>query len=126
MVDGIDMTIHAEVDKSGGAIIKTKRKPDFIWHVSGTNRNHVVMEVKSAVKLRKDQLKKDIETLNEFITKWQYKAGILLVFSDKNTEAIKNDIERKVSWDLINSKIGVYLGLQTGIQSIKRQNQLGG
>jgi hypothetical protein len=119
--DESEIIVHAEMDKCGHQEIRTKRKPDFIWHVPGTNQNYVVMEVKSAIKLKKVQLKKDIETLNEFVGKWHYEVGVLFIYSIENSEEIKNAVKRKVPWELIGPGVTVYLGFPNGIELLRNQ-----
>jgi len=79
------------------------------------------MEVKSAIKLKKVQLKKDIETLNEFVGKWHYEVGVLFIYSIENSEEIKNAVKRKVPWELIGPGVTVYLGFPNGIELLRNQ-----
>ena len=76
--------LNGEVDKGSHfeACVKNK-KPDFIVHKPGFNKNYAVIEVKSVTGLRKDSIKKDCETLHCFLDKLSYERGIFFVFGDK-------------------------------------------
>ena len=78
------LRLNGEVDKGSHSkeCVKNK-KPDFIVHQPGSNeKNYAVIEVKSLKGLRKDSLKKDLETIMCFMTSLTYKRGIFLVYGE--------------------------------------------
>lgn len=103
-------TLHGEIDKRGHEEIcslfnpdpKRCPNPDFVIHVPGTQDNLAVIEVKSSDSLFKS--KDDLEKLQFFIEKIDYKCGIFLVFGD---EASENDINDLV--ECIRIKEGIHI-----------------
>ena len=93
--------LAGEVDKRAHPIIKDNNVPDFIFHVSGNMKyNLVIMEVKSTNGIIRDYegLKRDLEKLYKFITKYCYYRGILLIFGNKgiNSKDRIGDIVNRV------------------------------
>ena len=81
---GFMLRLNGEVDKGNHSeeCVKNK-KPDFIVHQPGSNeKNYAVIEVKSLKGLRKDSLKKDLETIKCFMASLNYKRGIFLVYGE--------------------------------------------
>lgn len=80
----INLRLNGEVDKGNHSekCVKNK-KPDFIVHQPGSNeKNYAVIEVKSLKGLRKNSLKKDLETIKCFMASLNYKRGIFLVYGE--------------------------------------------
>lgn len=78
------LSLHGEIDKRGHRdFVKTDRaNPDFVFHIPGTHaHNTLVMEVKGVIgpKYRR-AIGKDFNTLLSFTSKYQYKAGIFILF----------------------------------------------
>ena len=95
--------LNGEVDKDGHPIIKKAlgaKKPDFIVHVpGGMDKNLVVVEVKSVTRAKKgfSKLKKDLETLEGFLDKANYKNAIMLIYGDvddKLLQKIKEEFKK--------------------------------
>lgn len=95
--------LNGEVDKDGHPIIHEAlgaKKPDFIVHVpGGMDKNLVVVEVKSVTRAKKDfsKLKKDLETLEGFLDKANYKNAIMLIYGDvddKLLQKIKEEFKK--------------------------------
>lgn len=81
--------IHGELDKSGheGILSNSHCVPDFLVHKPGDMDNLIVMEVKS-IDGYKDY-KRDLQMLQKFKKKVNYKMAIWLIFGDDH---IENDI----------------------------------
>jgi hypothetical protein len=81
--NGFPYVLDGEVDKAAHPIIKGAKKPDFIVHKPGTMKHNLaVIEVKS-VNAEKRDLKKDISTLDDFISdKAGYYRGIMLIYGN--------------------------------------------
>jgi len=95
--------LNGEVDKARHPIIQkalSAKKPDFIVHVSGEmDKNLVVIEVKSVTTAKKSfsKLKKDLETLEGFLDKANYKNAIMLIYGsidDRLLQKIKDEFEK--------------------------------
>jgi len=72
----VDKMNHQKLEDAGLAGLK----PDFLVHTPGDwNNNRIVMEVKSATVQAKG-LSGDIHSLNEFMTKGNYRRALLLLF----------------------------------------------
>lgn len=79
--------------------------PDFLFHKEGTNINFCILEVKA--QLKKDEIKKDFETLTIFlngkIKLLPYKIGIFLIFGYSFEEFVI--LIKKMSLDNYRSDI---------------------
>lgn len=79
------LTLNGEIDKRGHLHFdKNDRKnPDFVFHIPGEmTGNTFVMEVKGTAKETYiDKCMKDFETLELFVSRYQYKAGIFLLYN---------------------------------------------
>lgn len=104
-----NLYIHAEIDKSGHKDFDKAHQanPDFIFHVPGEfKRNTIVVEVKN--RLEKKGISKDLNTLLTFVSTYQYKIGILIVFNKsitqvstylrKNFSHIKDEPHHRYIW----------------------------
>ncbi len=77
--------LNGEVDKVGHTIVSGKKKPDFIVHVPGEmDKNLVVVEVKlaTAIKDKFKKLREDLEKLEKFLNKANYKNAIMLIYGE--------------------------------------------
>lgn len=93
--------------------------PDFLLHVPGPyEHQEVVVEVKSTPKLSFGKIKPDLAKLNEFITKYNYKAGVFLAVNVERNSILNwfND-EHNKEW--INNNISV----KEQIQIFIKENQ---
>ena len=71
-----DLTINGELDKSG-RLDYDSEKPDFLFHIPGTdNHNEAIIEVKNVL-----QVEADLKKINVFIKHHKYKVGILFVYN---------------------------------------------
>jgi hypothetical protein len=83
MPSEFDYMLDGELDKSGHPYITGAVKPDFLVHKRGMmNRNLVVIEVKPITASR-EGITKDINTLSDFILRWNYFRAIYLFYGDK-------------------------------------------
>jgi hypothetical protein len=83
------LSLHGEIDKGGHAdfAVDDQFNPDFVFHVPGTHEfNTLVIEVKG--NLHKKGILKDFTTLLTFTSKYQYKAGIFILFGHSFGELI--------------------------------------
>jgi len=89
-----DLTLNGELDKNG-RLNYDNEKPDFLFHIPETKINEAIIEVKN--KLEEKDVIIDIEKLENFINKHEYKIGIFLLynhsFSDEK-QKIKNILEK--------------------------------
>lgn len=89
-----ERTLHGEIDKKGHHDIldKDQRNPDFVIHVPGLHAgNTLIVEVKG--RLDSDYyeaVEKDFKTLLTFVTHYQYRAGVFILFG----HTLKNLIVR--------------------------------
>jgi len=79
--------LNGELDKAGHPLLRElgadKSKPDFLVHKPGDMKgNHTIIEVKQ-VATKKDDIRKDIETLDRFVRKVNYQRAIYLFFGQK-------------------------------------------
>lgn len=68
--------LHGELDKQ---YRHEKQKPDFVFHIPGTEKNLAILEFKNAKYL--NRIKTDLEKLHKFMNApYGYKIGILVIF----------------------------------------------
>lgn len=92
--------LDGELDKSGHPLIEGDYKPDFVVHVPGGMKdNLIVIEVKPE-DANHSGFKKDLYKLKEFIEKYCYHRGILLIYSN-------NDISQ-LHLEKIKTHLGEY------------------
>lgn len=87
--------IHGEPDKRGHLKfdVEDRRNPDFIFHApSSMNHNLIVLEVKGKYSTR--DVCKDLDTLNIFTTKYNYKKGVFLIYN-YSLEHFRRNIKRQ-------------------------------
>lgn len=87
------LSLHGEIDKSGHVdfAVQDRANPDFVFHMPGTHSaNTLVVEVKGTVShsYRKGILK-DFNTLLTFTSKYQYGAGIFILFGHSFEELME-------------------------------------
>jgi hypothetical protein len=71
----IDKRRHIDFDR------KDRKNPDFVFHIPGTHeRNTIVVEVKGSLQASKG-IVKDFDTIITFVSKYQYKAGIFILYN---------------------------------------------
>jgi len=88
--------IHGEPDKRGHKKfdVEGRRNPDFIFHTpSSMNYNLIVLEVKGKYSTR--DVCKDLDTLNIFTTKYNYKKGVFLIYNYSLDQLRRNIINQK-------------------------------
>lgn len=88
-------TLHGEIDKRGHNYVfkqlRMRPNPDFVIHEPGTiDRNLAVIEVKSTDNKRA-LFFEDIDKLYAFVTKLDYRVGILYVFGPQDELAFNPD-----------------------------------
>ena len=94
MDETLGITLNGEVSKqSHQSFLKEHRKtPDFIFHRPGTMENNLIIcEVKGKLfekKGTKADLIKDFETLEAFVSRYQYKAGVFVLYNHSLEELI--------------------------------------
>lgn len=89
------ITIHGEIDKSGHTCFaeSDQRNPDFVFHIPGRmDYNTFVVEVKGRINVQ--ECKKDFNTLITFISHYQYKYGIYIIYN--SNYMVLKDILRKM------------------------------
>jgi hypothetical protein len=90
-----DYWIGGELDKRGHPLIRGNYIPDLLIHEPGDmGSNLCIIEVKHADAGASD-LNADLDKLKEFVTKYRYYGGILLVFG--GDKGAGNSIRRKIS-----------------------------
>jgi hypothetical protein len=87
--------LDGEMDKNGQPLFRNEleaKKPDFIVHVPGEmGRNLVIIEVKPIiVKDKINELRKDIETLKNFLNKAHYYRAIMLLYGNGESDLPQN------------------------------------
>ncbi|MFD1250639.1 hypothetical protein ACFQ3F_22805 [Nocardioides ginsengisoli] len=90
-----EFVLSGEIDKAGlNAVVEGgKHKPDLVWHVPGQNRNAVVVEVKLASSLTARGIRKDLATLNSFLTgDRSYSRGIYLLYGPCDPERVQDRV----------------------------------
>jgi hypothetical protein len=87
------LSLHGEIDKSGHIdfAVKDRVNPDIVFHLPSTHSaNTLVIEVKGTVNRRyRKGILKDFNTLLTFISKYQYRAGIFILFGHSFGELMK-------------------------------------
>lgn len=113
------LSLSGEVDKRTHPILKElerfSRIPDFLVHNPGTmDENYAIVEVKNSIK-NKEAVIKDLETLNLFLQKANYKRAIYLIYgedaNEEGTEKIRT-IARQNSQDI--TPIEIWLHSEAG------------
>jgi hypothetical protein len=101
-----ELTLNGELDKSGRAVYNDG-KPDFLFHVSGTDSfNEAVIEVKNTLHIK--EVKEDIQKINAFIKGHEYKIGILFVY-DHALPTVKKFINAIRELDTLESKDSIFV-----------------
>lgn len=77
----MDFSLNGEIDKRGNtAFTGCLKNPDFVFHIPGTmNANACVIEVKGI--LDKSGIQKDFQTLLTFVSEFQYKQGVFILYN---------------------------------------------
>lgn len=102
------LKIHGEIDKRGHEYFhkEDRKNPDFIFHTPGKFKNNtIIMEVKGNLngnicedkktkRLYYKGIFKDLDTIYNFVNKYEYKKGILLLYNH-NLEEFKNFINSR-------------------------------
>jgi hypothetical protein len=76
------LSLNGEIDKRGHQQIdpSDQKNPDFVFHVpGGWEGNTLIVEVKG--KLDFDGIAKDFETLILYVEKYNYKAGVFIIYN---------------------------------------------
>jgi hypothetical protein len=93
-----DYLLSGEIDKAGLNVITVngREKPDLVWHVPGTSRNAVVIEVKPASRWSPRGVAKDLKTLAAFLNvpKRGYRRGVLLIFGPADPADLQDRVRR--------------------------------
>ena len=82
MTTPLELTLNGEIDKGGHPDFAPDgwKNPDFVFHIPGTHEhNTLVIEVKG--KLESKGIKKDFNTITTFIEKYQYTAGVFVLYN---------------------------------------------
>lgn len=83
-----EIIVTPEPDKRGHPLVSTNVNPDFLFHRPGTmDRNLAILEVKMSTARGNDQ-EKDIATLDEFMSKYDYYGGIWLVVGEMDRKEL--------------------------------------
>lgn len=78
------VVLHGELDKRGHRDFQDghRRIPDLLFHRPGAHDdNTLVVEVKGCLPREVGDLEKDFNTLDSFITQYQYKAGAFVLYN---------------------------------------------
>jgi hypothetical protein len=78
------LTLNGEIDKRNHRDFEKgdRKNPDFVFHIPGTHScNTIVMEVKGIITYSDEKIKKDFTTLHKFVTKYQYIAGVFVIYN---------------------------------------------
>ena len=79
MDEGMELSLHAEIDKSGNPDFN-KQNPDFVFHKLGTNEfNELVCEVKGALDWA--GIEKDFRTILTLIIMNNYGSGVFVLYN---------------------------------------------
>lgn len=98
------LTLNGEIDKRGHIDFnhEDQKNPDFVFHIPGTHEgNTLIIEVKG--KLNSIDIKKDFDTVSTFIEKYNYQAGIFILYNHSLDEFIEessqmlNHFKKKLS-----------------------------
>jgi hypothetical protein len=84
------LSLNGEIQKQGHIDFekKDRKNPDFVFHVPGTHEhNTLIVEVKGKIV---DEIKKDFTTLLTFVNKYDYMAGIFILYNHSFEELISN------------------------------------
>jgi hypothetical protein len=83
------LSLHGEIDKRGHRDFRRehRRNPDFVFHLPETHAgNMLVVEVKGQLGQDNWAIIKDFETLLAFTSRYQYKAGLFLIYNHTLSE----------------------------------------
>lgn len=84
------LSLNGEIDKRGHIDFapEDRKNPDFVFHIPGTHTgNTLVIEVKGTLK-RRDEIIEDFTTILNFIDKYQYKAGVFIIYNHSLDELL--------------------------------------
>lgn len=87
MYETLGITLNGELTKQSQPEIelRDRKVPDFLFHSPGTMQgNLIICEVKGKlfeINGQKADLEKDFKTLEIFISKYQYKAGVFVLYN---------------------------------------------
>jgi len=79
--DNNTLTLNGEIDKRGHRDfrVEDQKNPDFVFHIPGKHKGN----------LDSNGIIKDFETITTFISKYQYKAGIFLLYNHTLEELLE-------------------------------------
>lgn len=88
------LSLNGEIDKRGHITfdIDDRKNPDFVFHIPGEMiGNTFVIEVKGTIEKITyiNELIKDFHTLTLFVSKYEYKMGIFILYNHTLTEFIE-------------------------------------
>lgn len=89
------ITLNGEIDKRGHVDFADEDRvnPDFVFHIPGIHEgNTIICEVKGV--LDRSGIVKDFRTLSTFISKYNYKAGVFILYNHTIEELRIKLIER--------------------------------
>jgi hypothetical protein len=94
MDETLGITLNGEVSKQSHSSFRREHRktPDFIFHQPGTmDNNLIICEVKGKLfekSGKRADLTKDFETLQTFVSDYQYKAGVFVLYNHSFNELI--------------------------------------
>jgi hypothetical protein len=82
------LSLNGEIDKRGHSKFapEDQKNPDFVFHIPGEfETNTLIVEVKGRLD-GPDDIEKDFETILTFVRKYQYKAGVFILYNHSFAE----------------------------------------
>jgi hypothetical protein len=86
------LSLNGEIDKRGHVDFHPadQKNPDFVFHLPGTHEgNTLIVEVKGTLTRRKEIIQ-DFSTILLFVTKYQYQAGIFILYNHSLHELVED------------------------------------
>jgi hypothetical protein len=88
-MDAHPLLINGEIDKRGHVDFRPRdrKNPDFVFHANAAHRyNTLVIEVKGLIS---EHIFKDFKTIRSFITRYQYEAGLFILYNHSFQELMQ-------------------------------------
>jgi hypothetical protein len=90
------LSLNGEIDKKGHPVFRKKDQvnPDFVFHIPGKPKNTIVVEVKGTLRSKKGIIK-DFFTLLNFVRRYEYKAGVFVLYNH-SIGSLESLLERRL------------------------------
>lgn len=122
------LTLNGEIDKRGHPDFREvdRKNPDFVFHIPGQHEgNTIVCEVKGNLDI--SGIVKDLETITTFVSLYNYKAGVFLLYNHTLSELVdryRNNIGVFINSQYADRIFIITLPVSGKIETVNRLNEL--